>query len=446
MKLSEVLPLLEARSHANINKTISTYEQLLKYKDNPNIFISFTEINKIGINPSSPYDTPLGIYCYPLQKIWQHYKIDIKKSLDSLPFQSHTKYIQVLEWNGNGNFIKDLATTYNDSDLRKDIKSIKDLYPDKIFNADITDIDELNKTINTAIARALADSAASKFFNVCKNVTSALSTPITKRVDDKSFFPDIKEVTPSQSARNWNALLRKLGYAGMADLSGRGIIHTNEPIQAFFTSTEFFNHVDTVINKNVYDIDEDEIQEFINDNNIDMLVTKFKHLKNRKDIALKYKNFFKMDITKGSSESFKLLKQIFGVTIDEFESFKRAALRDSYFSNNMNQYASQGFIKPSVDNFNIIVRSLYVHNVDRENFLSSILNLIYDRKGKTSSFFKKTIWYQYAMESSLISAEIKHILNTVELGDYDPTSKRPFKTWFVDGLRLDVWVNKYATK
>lgn len=444
MKLSEILPLLEARAHADINKPVSTYEQLLKYKDNPNIHISFTEINKIGINPSSPYDTPLGIYCYPLQKVWQYYKIDAKKSLASLPFQSQTKYIQVLEWNGKGKFIKDLATTYTDADLRNDIKAIKDLYPNKLFNDNIEDIDDLNKTINIAIANAsFQDSAASKFFNVCRHVTVASSKTIAKRVDDKSYFPDIKEITPSQSARNWNALLRKLGYAGMADLSGHGIIHSNEPIQSFFVSTEVFNHVDTVINKDVHEVDEDLIQEYINANDINKLVNKFGYLKNRRDIALKYKNFFKMDITRSSSEVYKLLKQLFGVTIDEFASFKRAALDVKYFSDRLIQYAVQGFIKPSIDNFNIMVRSLFSHNVDRAEFVRRILDLIYDRRTPSSPTFTKTVWYQYAMESSLISAETKHILDTVELKNF--VAGRQLKTWFVDGKDLDEWMEQYAS-
>ena len=31
-------------------------------------YISFTAIDKIGINPRSTYSTPVGIYCYPLNK------------------------------------------------------------------------------------------------------------------------------------------------------------------------------------------------------------------------------------------------------------------------------------------------------------------------------------------------------------------------------------------
>ena len=71
MRLLDVLPLFEARKFPTLNPKLSAYDQLKQYKDDPSIYISFTEINKIGINPVSKWDTPLGIYCYPLKDTWQ---------------------------------------------------------------------------------------------------------------------------------------------------------------------------------------------------------------------------------------------------------------------------------------------------------------------------------------------------------------------------------------
>ena len=34
-----------------------------------NLFVSFTTVDKLGINPQSHYDTPLGIYSYPAEFI-----------------------------------------------------------------------------------------------------------------------------------------------------------------------------------------------------------------------------------------------------------------------------------------------------------------------------------------------------------------------------------------
>ena len=39
------------------------------------LFISFTNIEKLGINPLYGYNTPMGIYFFPLAEIWEHYNI-----------------------------------------------------------------------------------------------------------------------------------------------------------------------------------------------------------------------------------------------------------------------------------------------------------------------------------------------------------------------------------
>lgn len=62
-----------ARRNPELNKKISIIDQLSPYKDDPSYFISFTDINKIGLNPSTTYDTPLGIYTYPLKEIWNDF-------------------------------------------------------------------------------------------------------------------------------------------------------------------------------------------------------------------------------------------------------------------------------------------------------------------------------------------------------------------------------------
>jgi hypothetical protein len=50
-------------------------------------------------------------------------------------------------------------------------------------------------------------------------------------------------------SKNWNTILRKLGYAGFADRSGKGFIHGNEPIQSVLLSTQFCNKIDILHNK-----------------------------------------------------------------------------------------------------------------------------------------------------------------------------------------------------
>ena len=60
----------EKRRNPEMNPHISAWDYVDKYKNDPDVYISFTTIDKIGINPRSVYNTPNGIYCYPLREFY----------------------------------------------------------------------------------------------------------------------------------------------------------------------------------------------------------------------------------------------------------------------------------------------------------------------------------------------------------------------------------------
>ena len=97
----------EARRNPDKNPKISLVQALEPYKDKPDYFISFTDgfrskakmdyediksppLPKLGINPKTKYDTPAGIYAYPLKEMWKAIKDD------SIPFASDRPFIQWL--------------------------------------------------------------------------------------------------------------------------------------------------------------------------------------------------------------------------------------------------------------------------------------------------------------------------------------------------------------
>ena len=257
MKLLEVLPLLEARRNPKQNPRLSVYDQLLKYKDNPNVYISMTYLPKLGINPASPWDTPNGIYCYPLQTIWHVYSVDAVKTLEKLPFRSNAPYIQVFEWNGKGNFVN--VSQYKDSDLERDINKIKKMFPDAI--------DRIDYGIEHA---AQQDKPASKLFNIIANIIyqgAEYNTMLKRYYDTKDKkMGDYEEHRYSPRGRQSSNIFRALGYAGFVDY-GNKIIHKHEPYQAVFLSTQYINHLDTVLNKHYKRYKEEQLK--VSDNYIE---------------------------------------------------------------------------------------------------------------------------------------------------------------------------------
>jgi len=84
----------EKRRNPEQNPKVSGFEGLKKYIGEDNIYFSMRDLNKLGINPNSKWDTPNGIYSYNLDV----YSDAIEKQkgvINVLPFQSDAPYIYV---------------------------------------------------------------------------------------------------------------------------------------------------------------------------------------------------------------------------------------------------------------------------------------------------------------------------------------------------------------
>jgi hypothetical protein len=64
---------------------------LEKYRGNGNIFGSFTAIHKLGVNPQTTYNTPVGIYSYPIDFILDQ----VKEDVFDVPFASGQPYLHI---------------------------------------------------------------------------------------------------------------------------------------------------------------------------------------------------------------------------------------------------------------------------------------------------------------------------------------------------------------
>ena len=80
-----------------------------------NTYVSFTSIDKLGINPKSKYDTPNGIYSYPVKYVMDSYQSLIDNEpdftpafIDVVPFAGSAAFLNVFQVNGN---VIDLADT-----------------------------------------------------------------------------------------------------------------------------------------------------------------------------------------------------------------------------------------------------------------------------------------------------------------------------------------------
>jgi hypothetical protein len=253
--------LHEARRNPDQNPRIGPLTRLEEYKDDPNIFISFTAVDKAGLKPLSDYNTPLGIYCYPLKISWDYYGVDkILKSVSSrsvsleqkiikkaFPFATENPYIQVIRAKKPLTNISKISQR----DVDKTIDQIKDI----LFEA-------LNKSPMFS-GKASMMSKGRKFNELLEKVsvglpgrqlwylTNYLSGGRWK--DHPSLIGPLSEVFQEKyrsvvPMRVWNYLLRDLGFNGFVD-EGNSIIHHGEPAQAVFLHRGAFKKVDRILNK-----------------------------------------------------------------------------------------------------------------------------------------------------------------------------------------------------
>jgi hypothetical protein len=229
MKLREIL--IEKRKNPKQNPNVSINQEILNAYNNAttldsindkNCFVSFTDIDKLGINPQSRYNTPLGIYSYPASYIIA--KVGSEHQMDKLPFAGKSPYANIFQTTGN---IVNLKTLPN-SELIQYYKKIAEYYSKNSGMSWKESVDVVETFINNVETHAkFPEYIGGRLWYVTMSVAKKLSK------------------TPPIA---WNKLFRAIGIDGAYD-PGVGIIHTSEPTQTVFFSKNVITNNKRVYNK-----------------------------------------------------------------------------------------------------------------------------------------------------------------------------------------------------
>jgi hypothetical protein len=182
-------------------------QYIQKNHSNPeNLVVTYTAIDKVGINPKSGYNTPLGIYFYPL-----NYVIEMKMDV---PFAKEQPYINVCEFTRPHKILQMTSDTSN----QKEMGILPLFFPkEDVDNA----IQEVNKKIN------------SKDFLLKSNYSMLWLTTLV-----------LSNFNPVQ----WNATMRKCGIDGFVD-NGTSTIHPYEPTQGVVFEIKSLKKIHVIDNK-----------------------------------------------------------------------------------------------------------------------------------------------------------------------------------------------------
>jgi hypothetical protein len=239
-----LIDIFEVRKNPELNPKVSVNQYIdqamitagkLPGSDITNLFISFTQLPKLGINPRSHYNTPLGIYAYPADYVVA--STHGRYSMATLPFAGKQPYANIFQ--GRGNIVHLNTMSIQDESLYNNKLWA---YANRLPKIDFTKHyappgkdwpDIVDNTINAAddYARESRSPGGRLWYTTWK-LSGYIETYLKK---------------PASLA--WNELFRQvLGIDGCVD-TGKGIIHPSEPTQAVFFSLGATKLITTVQNK-----------------------------------------------------------------------------------------------------------------------------------------------------------------------------------------------------
>jgi hypothetical protein len=239
-----LIDIFEVRKNPELNPKVSVNQYIdqamttagkLPGSDITNLFISFTQLPKLGINPRSHYNTPLGIYAYPADYVVA--STHGRYSMATLPFAGKQPYANIFQ--GRGNIVHLNTMSIQDESLYNNKLWA---YANRLPKTDFTKHyappgkdwpDIVDNTINAAddYARESRSPGGRLWYTTWK-LSGYIETYLKK---------------PASLA--WNELFRQvLGIDGCVD-TGKGIIHPSEPTQAVFFSLGATKLITTVQNK-----------------------------------------------------------------------------------------------------------------------------------------------------------------------------------------------------
>ena len=251
MRLRELyeLDIIEARTKPAQNPKVSAYEKLLPYKDDPDIYITFTSLNKAGINPKSAFNTPNGVYTFPLALTWEMYEVDRYKDFTQYPdFVAGRPYIQVLKYTGAGRSLvisgNPNTSNYTEDDLEQDLAKLQKQYhlSDGAISREKTRAAEFQGYYDDTIP---TQGPAAILWTVTRSIAY---DKLRKRKESRSGYDyEINGSHPVPRVTNdWSSVFRGLGIQLVVD-EFHSVIHEAEPCQAVFFSKKAFKHIDTAL-------------------------------------------------------------------------------------------------------------------------------------------------------------------------------------------------------
>ena len=219
---------VEKRSHIELNPRLSVYEQLLPYSRLEDYYISFTDIDKLGIKPSQRIysNTPLGVYFYPLKKTWIDANVNPEDGFKWLsPDFYRRNYIWLVKRNDTNILV---ASKYSKLDFQEDIVKLMSIY----------DKNKIETYLQSAMIKdkPYCEKIYKTIYHIISNYTFSMGVDVIR----------------------FTKIFKDLGYKGILDDSENSFMQSGEHSQAVFFKTNDYKIIDKIINNIKPEQDDDD--------------------------------------------------------------------------------------------------------------------------------------------------------------------------------------------
>ena len=203
--------LLEEKPVGSKNKSLWLDYLKEKYSENnEDVYITFVSEDKVGINPKSRYNTPIGVCTYPVK-----WTLEYTKKYN-LPFMStNPKKMKILKKTSD----KVLDRKFTEEQFQKILVDNYKFFKREIgvYQGGFT-TDEFLEYLKLLGPASIVDSPFGKLMKLTRD-------------------------SVDKNPKKWTALLIKLGFDIIED-SGQGIIHESEPTQTIFLAPSSYKVID----------------------------------------------------------------------------------------------------------------------------------------------------------------------------------------------------------
>lgn len=265
--------ITEARSHSDINKKLTLFEQLYHYR-NSDCYVTFNKIDKVGLNPKSVYNrfTMVGVYAYPLDFILYHlrnfYYSHTNIGIDDVKHSHDNKYLYdkiFADALANVNVLKrvDVAgkefvfeSEYNN--FERDSKIIQEYIESDIMS-------KVNKYKEPSLYKNLLLRKGSIIAIMLqhrdfKGILLAVSKISGTLID--YFYKDVNKFgTKRFGIFLTNFLINKLNYSGISDNQFKGAtLHYDIPYETIFLHPQSYQVLASFNNKNYVELINNDLE------------------------------------------------------------------------------------------------------------------------------------------------------------------------------------------